>query len=288
MSALALVLVVCAAMLHACWNYLLKTSGGGIGLVTLASGISTALLTAPALYIIFYTSYTPQWSHVGMILGSAIIHSFYSEMLDRMYRAGGDLSVVYPLARATGPLLTIIVACTFFNERMSTIAAVGALLIGISALFLTGDPRKLRDSKAARSIKFALITGALIACYTLWDKQAIAVFLIAPIVFDWGANLMRVCMLMPYAAKRDPGGMKLAWQNQRRAVLGVAIMGPLGYILVLYAMQMAPISYVAPARELSILFAALLGTTLLGEKDRKRRLFAACGMVVGFAGLAAG
>jgi uncharacterized membrane protein len=288
MSALALIFVVCAAMLHACWNYLLKTCGGGIGLVTLASGISTILLTLPAMYIFCYTDYTLKWSHVGMILGSAIIHSFYSEMLDRMYRAGGDLSVVYPLARATGPLLTIIVACTFFAERMSAIAAGGALLIGISALLLTGDPRKLRDPAAKKSIKFALITGALIACYTVWDKQAVALFLIAPIVFDWGANLMRVCILLPYAAKRDPGGMKLAWKNQRRAVLGVAIMGPLGYILVLYAMKMAPISYVAPARELSILFAALLGTTLLGEKDRKRRLFAACGMVVGFTGLAAG
>jgi uncharacterized membrane protein len=288
MSALALILVVCAAMLHACWNYLLKTSGGGIGLVTLASGISTVLLTIPAIYIFCYTDYTPKWSHLGMILGSAIIHSFYSEMLDRMYRAGGDLSVVYPLARATGPLLTIVVACTFFSERMSAIAAGGAILIGISALLLTGDPRKLRDPAAAKSIKFALITGALIACYTVWDKQAVAIFLVAPIVFDWGANLIRVCILLPYAAKRDPGGIKLAWKNQRRAVLGVAIMGPLGYILVLYAMKMAPISYVAPARELSILFAALLGTTLLGEKDRKRRLFAACGMVLGFAGLAAG
>jgi uncharacterized membrane protein len=288
MSALALILVVCAAMLHACWNYLLKTSGGGIGLVTLASGISTALLTIPAIYIFCYTDYTPKWSHLGMILGSAIIHSFYSEMLDRMYRVGGDLSVVYPLARATGPLLTIVVACAFFGEQMSAIAASGALLIGISALLLTGDPRKLRDPAAAKSIKFALITGALIACYTVWDKQAVAIFLVAPIIFDWGANLIRVCILLPYAAKRDPGGLQLAWKNQRRAVLGVAIMGPLGYILVLYAMKMAPISYVAPARELSILFAALLGTTLLGEKDQKRRLFAACGMVMGFAGLAAG
>ena len=287
MNNLALTLVISAALLHASWNFLLKKSGGGIGVLTLSAVTATVMLTPVSLYLIVKGfTFTP--AIIGMMVGSGTIHLAYFLLLDRAYRSGGDLSVVYPLARATGPLLTIIAATFFLGERMSVIAICGALLIGASALLLMGNPKKLLSKDAQSGARFALLCGSMIACYTLWDKQGVAVFLIPPIIFDWGANLVRIIMMVPLAHQREPGAMTLAWRNHRKAVIAIGVMSPLSYILVLTAMVFTPVSYVAPARELSILFAALIGTQILKEGNATRRGIAAVGMVLGISALALG
>lgn len=287
MTSFALTLVIAAAMLHAMWNYLLKKSGGGLGVLTLSAVTATLALTPVSIYLIV-KGFQFSWPVVGMMIGSGLIHLAYFLLLDRAYRGGGDLSVVYPLARATGPLLTIVAATLFFGERMSWIAAAGALLIGVSALTLAGNPLKLLERTAKSGPGFALLCGSMIACYTVWDKQGVTVFLIPPIVFDWGANLTRIFMMVPYARTRERGAMSRAWREQRKTVLAIGIMSPLSYILVLTAMVFTPVSYVAPAREVSILFAALLGAHALKEGDATRRTIAAIGMVLGISALALG
>lgn len=305
MNNLALALVITAALLHATWNFLLKKSGGGIGVLALSAVTATLLLTPFAVHLIVQGFiFTP--TIFGMLVGSGLIHLAYFLLLDRAYQgnikrgnpngsdsgsganSGGDLSVVYPLARATGPLLTIIAATLFFNERMTLIAACGALLVVISAILLAGNPAKLLSRDAKSGAGFALLCGSMIACYTVWDKQAVAVFLIPPIIFDWGANVVRIMIMVPLAHRREPGAMSLAWRHHRKAVMAIGIMSPLSYILVLTAMVFTPVSYVAPARELSILFAALIGTQILKEGDTTRRTIAAIGMVLGISALALG
>ena len=294
MSDAALLLVLVAALLHATWNYLLKKCGGGLGVLALSAIVACTLLTPISLYLVIGKfSFTP--AMIGMMVGSGVIHMVYFLLLDRAYRGdrsdnngGGDLSVVYPLARATGPLLTIVAATLFFGERMSTLAVAGALLIGASALLLTGDPRKIFSAGARSSVGFAIMCGCMIAAYTVWDKQAVALFLIPPIIFDWGANVARVLMLTPYARSRAPGAITTAWKLHRGTIIAIGIMSPLSYILVLTAMVTTPVSYVAPAREVSILFAALLGAHLLKEGEVMRRTIAALGMAIGVAALAIG
>jgi drug/metabolite transporter (DMT)-like permease len=287
MSAFAVTLVISAAMLHAVWNYLLKKSGGGLGMLTLSAVIATLMLTPFALYF-FAKGFAFTWPQLGMVIGSGVIHLAYFLLLDRAYRGGGDLSVVYPLARATGPLLTIVAATLFFGERMTMIAIGGALLIGASALLLTGNPANLFSRDAKSGAGFALLCGSMIACYTVWDKQSVAVFLIPPIIFDWGANLTRIVMMVPLARTREPGAMARTWREHPKTVIAIGIMSPLSYILVLTAMVFTPASYVAPARELSILFAALLGAHVLMEGDSIRKSIAAVGMVLGISALALG
>ncbi len=288
MSLYALSLVLIAALLHAGWNYLLKKCGGGIGVLTLSAIVATTVLTPFSLLLILSASFAFTPLMLGVIAGSGTLHLIYFLLLDRAYRSGGDLSVVYPLARATGPLLTIVVATLFFGERMSAPALAGAVLIGISALVLTGNPAKLLGKNASAGAGFALLCGCMIASYTVWDKQAVAVLLIPPVVFDWGANLSRIVMLTPLAMRREPGAIGRAWTNHRKTVIAIGVLSPLSYILVLTAMVFTPVSYVAPARELSILFAALLGAHVLKEGDATRRTIAAFGMVLGVSGLALG
>ncbi len=294
MSHSALLLVIAAAFMHAAWNYLLKKSGGGLGILALSAVVASIALTPFSLWLI-WQGFHFSWLAVGMVAGSGVIHMVYFVLLDRAYRAdgaSGNLSVVYPLARATGPLLTIIVATAFFNEHMTSLAVCGALLIGVSALVLTGlfsrNIRHVFSKEVGAGIGFALLCGCTIATYTVWDKQAVALFLIPPIVFDWGANVARTIMLVPYAQAREPDAIRQAWQQHRKSVIAIGIMSPLSYILVLTAMVYTPVSYVAPARELSILFAALIGAHVLKEGDALRRTMAAIGMVLGVVALTLG
>ncbi len=288
MSWLALALVVAAAFIHASWNYLLKRSGGGAGLIALASLISLALYFPLAAGVAWHEGWTPEPVHFAIMFTSGMVHTVYFLMLDRAYRAGGDLSIVYPLARATGPLLTIAFAIAFLGERPGPTAIGGAVLIGVSALLLAGNPFAQARSHVREAVGFALLTGFTIAVYTLLDKRSVATLLIPPLVYDWGTNAFRCLVIGPWAAHRAPGGITAAWRERRRTVIAIAVLSPLSYILVLTAMVFTPVSLVAPARELSILFAALMGAHFLREGDVTRRLVAAAGMVLGIAGLAMG
>ena len=286
MSLLALCLVLAGACCHAWWNLILKRTGGGTGFFLLFSGFSAIILAPIALVVWWIEQPVMGWPQFAMMGLSSVLHLLYFLALDHGYRHG-DLSVVYPLARGTGPVLTMVGAIFLLGERPGVVAMAGALLIAAAVLMLVGDPRRLRESGNLRGVTFALLTGCLIASYTLADKQAVAVLLIPPIVFDWCANLLRWCLLTPIAL-RNRDGIREAWRKYRKEAVYVAILSPLSYILALTAMRFTPVSYVAPAREVSILIATLLGARILGEADTRRRLIAAGLMIVGLAGLALG
>jgi drug/metabolite transporter (DMT)-like permease len=258
-----------------------------VGLVALSTVLSSFILTPLAIYFIV-AGHSLTWAQAGVCFGSGVIHTIYFLLLDRAYRSGGDLSVVYPLARATGPLLTIVAATFWLGEKMTLIAFGGAVLIGISALMLAGNPASFKGSAARKSIGFAIAAGCMIAGYTVWDKIAVSVLMMPPLLFYAGSNLSRIPFLVPIALKRTPGGMTAAWRDQRSAALVIALLSPLSFVLVLYAMTLAPVSYVAPAREVSILVAALLGAHALKEGDAARRTIAAIGMVLGISALVLG
>jgi len=289
-TGLALGLVLASAFIHARWNYLLKKSGGGAGLITAACAVSLACY-APLLAALLWFqggSYAFAPVHLALMAGSGFVHMAYFLLLDRAYRSGGDLSIVYPLARATGPLLTVVAAILLLGERPGPAAIAGAVLIGVSALVLAGNPFARHRSDSRHAVGFALLTGCMIAVYTLWDKASVATFLIPPLLYDFGTNAFRVVMLVPYTRRHTPGAIARAWRERRGAVVAIALLSPLSYILVLTAMVFTPVSLVAPAREVSILFAALMGAHLLREGDLARRVVAAFGMVLGIAGLALG
>ena len=286
MTGLAITLVLAAALIHASWNYLLKKSGGGIGFVW-AFAVMSSLIYAPlAVGVVVIQHFQFSAEALAYLFASAVLHTAYYLLLDRGYRYG-DLSVVYPLARATGPFLTVLFALAALGERPGAVALCGAALVVGGAFFLAASPAKLREAGAARGIAFALLTGCMIASYTVVDKQAVSSVLIPPILQDWGANLGRVIVMAPLAMRRRED-VRAAWNHKRKAVILVALLCPLSYILVLTAMVFTPVSYVAPAREISILFAALMGAHWLQEGDVPRRIAAAAAMAIGVVALAMG
>ena len=126
-----------------------------------------------------------------------------------------------------------------------------------------------------------------IAVYTVWDGYAVSRLAAPPLIFMWLAECFRVLLLSPSVLK-NPRELRDEWRRHRLEALIIAVLSPLAYILVLTALTFAPVSYVAPTREISILVGALLGARLLAEGNVRRRLLAASGMVVGVIFLAFG
>jgi len=284
MSLTVLALVLAAAFAHAGWNFLAKGAEGGVGFVWLST-LASAVLYLPVLA--FASAEDVGWEALGLMLGSGALHALYFMLLQRGY-ATGDLSLVYPLARGTGPLLSTTAAIVVLGERPSALAIVGAAVIIGSVFSLvarTGGGSAMGTARDATT--FALLTGVAIAGYTLWDKQAVDGAGLNPLVYYWGTNAFNLLLISAWVARRW-GGVPRAWDHSRWRAVGVGALSPLAYILVLYALARAPVSYVAPARETSILLGTLLGTTVLAEGDTTRRLLAAGGIVLGVTALALG
>ena len=282
----ALFLVITAAFCHAGWNLLAKKACGGTAFIWLFASFSSLIYCPLALWIALTTSLTLGPWHIALIFASAVLHSLYFILLDKGYQFG-DLSVIYPLARGTGPLLSTLTAIFLLGENPTPLALAGALLIGVGIVVITGNPFSHKEENARKSIGFALLCGTAIAGYTVVDKISVSTFLIPPLILDWCTNFGRVLLLTPYALKNWPK-VKEQWSMHKKEVVGVAILSPLAYILVLTAMVFSPVSYIAPAREVSILISALLGAKLLSEGNLKTRLAGAGTMFIGLVALALG
>jgi drug/metabolite transporter (DMT)-like permease len=281
-SPVALALIVIAAGAHASWNFLAKQARGGIAFVWLGGVVAVTVYAVPAFAQLALGDRTVSWAGVGFMLGSGCLHATYFTTLQRGY-AQGDLSVVYPLARGTGPALSVVAAIVLLGERPGPIAIVGAVLV-VGAVFSLALGGSRLPSRGA--VGFALATGATIAAYTIWDAHAVTALAQPTVTYYWGSEVTRAFVLAG-PALRDREALRTSWHEDRRAILGVGILSPLAYILVLVALTLAPVSVVAPGREASIVIASLLGAHVLREGEPVRRAVAAAVIVAGIACLAA-
>ena len=293
MSFNAFALIILAGFIHAVWNIAAKKAGGD----------SRFALFTSALMMVFWAPLgwwlgrdaVPLWGAVewGFVLASGLLHVAYYVILLRGYRKA-DLTVVYPLARGSAPLLSSLVAVVLLGEQISALGILGIAGVVGGVFLIAGGPSLLRAAHdpAARArvhkgIAYGLFTGAFIASYTVVDGYAVKILLMSPILIDYMGNFVRVALLAPVVL-RDVPTARTMWHAQWRFALLVAVVSPVAYVLVLYAMREAPISHVAPAREVSMLFAALIGGHLLGEGDRVARVFGALCIAAGVTALALG
>jgi drug/metabolite transporter (DMT)-like permease len=284
MTPLALGLVLAAACCHALWNLLLKRAGGGLGgdlvFVWLFLCCSTAIWAPIAAIDTAIERPHIGWPQLGFMAGSGVLHLAYFVLLQRGY-AAGDLSVVYPLARGTGPILAMVGAILVLGERPGALAIAGGIVVGAGILGLGGG----RGTPAA--IGYALATGLFIAVYTIWDKHGVDALAVPPVLYFWSGDLLRSAILAPVGLRRGREALAVLAAH-RREVVGVAILAPLAYVLVLAALVFTPASYVAPAREVSIALASILGVFVLREGQARRRLACAAVIVAGVVALAIG
>lgn len=293
MSPTAFALIILAGLIHALWNIAAKKAGGDARFAFFTS-VLMMLAWAPLGWWLGRSA-VPLWGlrEWSLVALSGLLHVLYYVILLRGYRKA-DLTVVYPLARGTGPLLSSLAAIALLGERLSMLGALGIAAVVGGVFLIAGGPGLLRaahDAQARRRVKkgmfYGVLTGVFIAGYTLVDGYGVKVLLLSPILIDYMGNLLRVAFLAPVAL-RDPAELARLWRVQWRFALLVALVSPIAYVLVLFAMQSAPLSHVAPAREVSMLFAALIGGHLLGEGDRRARIAGALLIAAGVVALGLG
>jgi drug/metabolite transporter (DMT)-like permease len=258
--------VLAAALMHASWNALVKGRGGQDPLVA-TTGLTLAWLAigAPLAFVVGL----PTVESLPYLAGSLAVHLIYFSLLVASYRAGGDLSFVYTIARGTPPVLVTAGSVALLGESPGGLAIVGVVLIagGVFTLGAVGRTRLLG---------LALATALCTAIYTLLD--AVGSRATGAATYSVWLVLGQGALFAGQALVRQPGIL-------RQIRPGLALLSGLfsagGYAVALWAMSRAPVAPVAALRETSVLFAALIGTFFLGEPFGRRR-------VVGAALVAAG
>ena len=279
----ALCLVLLAALTHASWNISAKVAAESRHFVWLFSA-GSVLVYGPivmAVLIVEQPRFSPR--HWVALSATSVLHLLYSISLQTGYRKS-DLSVVYPIARGTGPLVSFIGAAMLLGETPTAQSILGLVLI-VGGILLVAGLVGHHERAPGVGVFYGLLTGLLIAAYTLNDGYAVKVLMISPFVIDFTGNLFRMLVLAP-RAWNDRRRVAHEARVYRKPVIVVSVLGPLGYILVLFAMRMAPVSHVAPARELSTLVGAWFGSRLLRESSGPWRIAGAALIVAGVISLA--
>lgn len=286
MTLMAVGLVLTGAFLNASWNLLFKKAAGGTAFVWLAGLLSALFYLPVAGWVLFVQKVDIGLFHVALLMGCSTLHVTYYILLDKGYRIG-DLSVMYPLVRGTGPLLCTLGAIVLLGEKPTPYTVAGTLLIGVGIVFVTGLTMRWRDPRTQKSLLFALLCGSIIATYTVLDKAVLSLYLVPPLLMAWFSEFGRTILLAPYAI-RNWSKIKEQWQVNRRLAIGVGLLCPLGYIFILAALSISSVSYVAPLREFSILIGVIMGTQLLAEGHVVRRLIGAATMLIGLVSMTMG
>ena len=248
MTLASLLLVVLASFIHASWNLLAKRAASVGPVFVFAYNFVACIAYAPwVLYLLAQGSILWSSKGAGFTLLSAGIHLAYSLCLQRGYQVA-DLSVVYPVARGTGPILSTIGAILILGEAPSGRGLAGLVLIvaGIGLIATRGDLSAFRPPGGQAGVRWGTATGGLIASYTVVDAYTVKALGIAPVVLDWLSNLLRFFLLAPLVAanpRRAVESMRGFWWT----AIGVGLLSPLSYILVLAALTAgAPLTLVAP------------------------------------------
>jgi drug/metabolite transporter (DMT)-like permease len=272
MSLYVLVLVLTAAVLHASWNLLAKKTKGKTPFIWLQY-IASNILYLPFLFI--------QKNHDAVIysqpllwfsLSSAVLHLGYFILLQKGYRS--DISVVYPLARGSAPLVSFIAAIVFLHEQLKLSSVIGLFLIIAGVLIITGlSFKKENNSKIVTGITYGVLTGLFIALYSINDAVAVKKYAVTPLILTLATNLFSVVLLLPFVLPQKEE-LKREIKMHKWFIIAIALLSPAAYILVLEALKYAPLSIVAPARETSILLGVFMGSRVFHEKDGNKRLIA--------------
>lgn len=289
MSTLPLVLVLIGAVTHAMWNIAAKRAsdagGAFVGVYTLLSGA----LVLPAGAVWLATEPTrPAWTWVWAGGLSAILHLAYGLLLQKSY-AVGDLNVAYPVSRAVGPLLTLVIAAGVLNEDVSRVATFGAIvtIAGVGVIAWPGRGGRSARHDIVLGATFGTLTGCFIAAYTLWDDHSVNALEVPPLPYYVVTGVAQALVLSPLLVRRRTDMVRTFRRHYRSAVV-VAVLVPFSYVIVLVAMQLAPVSLVAALRATSIAIASIAGWLVFREPHPQRRLVGAAIVVCGVAAIAMG
>ena len=267
MDPVVIALVLCAAVMHAVWNTVIKM--GDDRLMVLAVVIAMSGLLSPALILYGPPPLPASWTFIAL---SALIHCAYFFFLIKAYEVG-DLSHAYPLARGTAPLVVAAGAALFAGEWLNPFELFGVALVsaGIISLMLTGG-FGLRGNW--RTLFYPLATGVMIAAYTVADGLGVRLSGNPASYIGW-LFLFSAIPITVFAAQRRRGAALAFLRRHWASSMGDGLLAFGAYGLVIWALSLGAMVHVSALRETSVVIAALIGTRLLGEPFGARRVLSA-------------
>jgi drug/metabolite transporter (DMT)-like permease len=279
----ALAAIAIAAVLHATWNILLKTAGDPLRTATVGVVAASAVLV-PLAAVAWLATGRPDlppsaWA-VGIVSGA--VETAYFVFLAAAYRRG-DLSVVYPIARGSAPVLAVVVGVVILGERLAPVAWAGVGLL-VAGLLVVQRPWRLiglglgtangTRHAAPAGAGFALLTGAMIATYSSLDRvgvQLAPAWLYAAVLWPvCGLGLLVVACLRPRLRGGAYAPPDVPLDVPRAVVGGFLTFTAYGFVLA--ALARAPLAIVAPLRESAVLLTSTWGVLRLGEGASRREV----------------
>jgi drug/metabolite transporter (DMT)-like permease len=276
MDPLVVAIVLTAAVFHASWNAVVKSSGDRLISMSIILGMG-AVLSLPAVFFLPFPD-AAAWPY---ITASVILHVPYNFMLARAY-SHGDLSHIYPIARGSAPLYVALFAALFFGEVLNTGETIAILTIcgGILSLAVVGQ----RHAVGFKPLLYALFIGFLIGLYTVADGAGVRQTEISFSYIAW-LFLIQGVIIIGLTVWRRWGTVRVNTRKVWKASVTGGIVGNLAYAMVIWAMSLTPMAHVSSLRETSVIVAALIGTRLLGETGGRWRVVAAGVVAFGIVGL---
>lgn len=274
MTTLTFFLVILSAMLHATWNYVAKQQAGNYSVIYLSflfSSVVTVLLSIPYLDTIEYTSTT-----VLLLVLSGVLHAVYGFVLTFTYN-NGDISTLYPIVRGSGIAGSVMLSLVILHETFTSVSGLGVCLVigGIAIL----SYRRNRVATSPKGIFLALVCGAFIMSYTILDK--VLVDGIHPIPVLAASQIISTFLFMPYVLTERKQELIMTFKTLLKPTLIISVVATSSYLIILYAMQLAPIGRIVAVREASVVFGAMAGYILLKETFSKTRLIGVIIVMIG-------
>ena len=285
MTGVALTLILISALMHASWNLFLKRSGHP-EIFTWCMSATTSIIMRPVGAFILVIQ-PIQGPGLWFLLGTIVLHVAYFTTLSRAYSTD-DLSLVYPISRGLGSAIVPIIGILILGETVAIFAAIGIGLViaGISAIHIPILNNKTKLSSfgnllRSRGNTYAVLTGLIIAAYSTWDKVGITY--VHPLLYMYSISIGVTLMLAPYQIRTyGIRTIKEEWHRHSISITFGSLLVFGAYTLVLIALKTSQVSYIAPAREVALVFGILLGSLVLKETIDKRRII---GSTIIFTGL---
>ena len=271
----AILLVLLSAAMHAFRSFFNKKALDKQAFVWWYEVLGIIFFTPLFLFTLLHEGSNIHIS-ISFIFLSGFVHFIYWYFLAKALEKG-DLSLIYPIMRSS-PALVLIFSIFILGEDVSALGVAGILLVAIGVYTINMESlvfselfRPFRAMTRDRAIQFAFLTLFSVAGYTLVDKLAVSQM--HPVIFAYIYPWISLSLFSGYIFKVKPNDvLKKEWRAHKGSILICGVLSIFGYFLVLVAFTMERMSYVAGLRQLSIVFAVLLGGHLLKEKNKRIRI----------------
>lgn len=265
MSTLTFFLVILSALLHASWNFVAKKYAGNYSLIYLSflfSSVVTGFISIP-----FLEEFRLTTELTVLLIVSGVFHAIYGFVLTFAYK-NGDISTLYPIVRGSGIAGAVLLSLVILHEDINLVSGFGVVTVisGIAVL----SYRRNRKATSPKGIFLALICGSLIMCYVIMDKMLVTD--LHPIPVMAASQIISAAMFLPYVLMKRRDELKTTFKTLLFPVMLISVIATSSYLIILFVMQIAPVSRIVAVREASVVFGAIAGYAILKEHFSRTRL----------------